>query len=93
MTIIKRRPAGRRSCATSAGSDSRTATRSWRTRGFIGDSPDYVLNQLIETVLAKDREFLAWRGDGGGPGPRAKPARLTRAHPAIAERSPRGARS
>jgi len=22
---------------------------------------DYVLNQLIETMLAKDREFIAWR--------------------------------
>ena len=28
---------------------------------FIGDTPDYVLNQLIETTLAKDRDFVAWR--------------------------------
>jgi hypothetical protein len=28
---------------------------------FIGDTADYVLNQLIETTLAKDREFIAWR--------------------------------
>ncbi len=28
---------------------------------FIGDSVDYVLNQLIETTLAKDRDFVAWR--------------------------------
>ena len=28
---------------------------------FIGESPDYVLNQLIQTTLAKDRDFLAWR--------------------------------
>ena len=28
---------------------------------FIGDTADYVLNQLIETTIAKDREFLAWR--------------------------------
>ena len=28
---------------------------------FIGDTADYVANQLIETTLAKDREFLAWR--------------------------------
>jgi hypothetical protein len=25
---------------------------------FIGDSVDYVLNQLIETTLVKDRDFL-----------------------------------
>jgi len=28
---------------------------------FIGDTADYVVNQLIETVIAKDREFVAWR--------------------------------
>ena len=28
---------------------------------FIGDTADYVLNQLIETTIVKDREFLAWR--------------------------------
>ena len=28
---------------------------------FIGDTPDYVLNQLIETTIAKDREFVGWR--------------------------------
>ena len=30
---------------------------------FIGDTADYVANQLIETTLAKDREFLAWRAE------------------------------
>jgi hypothetical protein len=28
---------------------------------FIGDAVDYVLNQLIETTLVKDRDFLVWR--------------------------------
>jgi hypothetical protein len=28
---------------------------------FIGDTPDYVLNQLIDTTIAKDKEFVAWR--------------------------------
>ena len=30
---------------------------------FIGDTADYVLNQLIETTLAKDRDFVAWRAE------------------------------
>ena len=30
---------------------------------FIGESAEYVLNQLLETVLAKDREFVAWRAE------------------------------
>src|SRR5262249_11232613 len=29
---------------------------------FLGESPEYVLNQLIDTVLARDKEFLQWRG-------------------------------
>ncbi len=28
---------------------------------FIGESVDYVANQLIATTLPKDREFAAWR--------------------------------
>lgn len=30
---------------------------------FIGDTADYVLNQLIDTTISKDREFIAWRAD------------------------------
>jgi hypothetical protein len=30
---------------------------------FIGDSVDYELNRLIETTLAKDRDFIVWRAD------------------------------
>jgi hypothetical protein len=30
---------------------------------FIGESAEYVLNQLLETVLAKDKEFMAWRAE------------------------------
>jgi hypothetical protein len=30
---------------------------------FIGDTTDYVLNQLLATTLAKDRDFLAWQAE------------------------------
>lgn len=30
---------------------------------FIGDTADYVANQLIETTIARDREFVAWRAE------------------------------
>jgi len=30
---------------------------------FIGDTPDYVLNQLLATTLAKDRDFIAWQAE------------------------------
>ena len=34
---------------------------------FIGDTADYVMNQLIETTIAKDREFVAWRAEHAPP--------------------------
>jgi hypothetical protein len=30
---------------------------------FIGDTTDYVLNQLLATTLAKDKDFLAWQAE------------------------------
>jgi hypothetical protein len=41
---------------------------------FLGESPEYVLNQLIDTVLARDKEFVQWRTehhDSFVPGARA----------------------
>jgi len=28
---------------------------------FVDEDTDYIVNQLVETVLAKDKEFAAWR--------------------------------
>ena len=46
---------------------------------FIGDSPDYVINQLIDATLARDRDFVAWRAEhatatGQVAGPASGPA-------------------
>jgi len=41
---------------------------------FISDTPDYVLNALIDATLAKDREFLAWRAEQP-PSPIVQPTR------------------
>ena len=32
---------------------------------FLGESTDYVLNEVIDTMLAKDKEFLNWRAEHG----------------------------
>lgn len=32
---------------------------------FIGDSADYVLNQLLDGTLGKDKDFLSWRTEQG----------------------------
>jgi hypothetical protein len=34
---------------------------------FLGDTADYVLNQLIETTIMRDREFVAWRAEHPDP--------------------------
>jgi hypothetical protein len=35
---------------------------------FIGEPTEYVLNELIDTVLAKDKDFVKWRAEHPGPG-------------------------
>jgi hypothetical protein len=65
---------------------------------FLGEPTEYVLNQLIESKLAKDKEFVQWRTehpDSYAPRPasaskrikrsKSAPARL-RDTPAIGER-------
>lgn len=34
---------------------------------FLAEPPEYVLNQMIETLLARDREFVSWRERNPGP--------------------------
>lgn len=50
---------------------------------FLGESTDYVLNEVIDTVLAKDKEFLAWRAENSSsfvpPPPANQPVRRRRA--------------
>ncbi len=50
---------------------------------FIGDTIDYVLNQLIETTITRDREFVAWRAEHPDPIGAASP-RLAPTAPAVA---------
>jgi len=33
---------------------------------FIAEPTEYVLNQLVETVLGKDKDFQAWREENPG---------------------------
>ena len=33
---------------------------------FLGESTEYVLNQVIDTVLARDKEFVRWRASHQG---------------------------
>jgi len=42
---------------------------------FIDDTVDYVLNQLIDRTLLKDRDFLAWRTEQPAVSPAAPTGR------------------
>ncbi|MEP7307336.1 MAG: hypothetical protein ABJA98_17645 [Acidobacteriota bacterium] len=48
---------------------------------FIGDTVDYVLNQLIATTLVKDRDFVEWRAEQPIPTQTAKLAPRRPARP------------
>jgi hypothetical protein len=51
---------------------------------FLGEPTDYVLNQLVEAVLAKDKDFVAWRVHHAGsfvPAKQAQSQPRTRAEP------------
>lgn len=59
---------------------------------FLGEDPEYVVNQLIDDVLAKDRDFVKWRADHRGPfAPRAAAARSPDARRRAAAREVRTA--
>jgi len=58
---------------------------------FIGEPTEYVLNQLIETVLARDKDFQAWRADNPGshvPKPGGRPMRRNRPFAPVAVAQP-----
>lgn len=58
---------------------------------FIGEPTEYVLNQLVETVLAKDKDFQGWRGEHPGshvPKPGSRPMRRNRPFAPVAVRQP-----
>jgi hypothetical protein len=58
---------------------------------FIGESTEYVLNQLVETVLATDRDFQTWRADHPGThAPKPGSRRTGRARPFAAAIPARG---
>lgn len=61
---------------------------------FIGESTEYVLNQLVETVLARDKDFQAWRAEHPGshvPKPGSRPLRRNRPFAPVAVSAPRAA--
>ena len=60
---------------------------------FLGEPTDYVVNQLVETVLARDKEYVAWREQHTESFTPPKPDAARRRGPgtAVAPRTPHAA--
>ena len=63
MSVIKPRTRGKRLVKFGTRLDQENQETLYAYAAFLGESTEYVLNQLIDTVLAKDKEFVRWRAD------------------------------
>ena len=80
MPLIKPRTRGKQVVRQIVRLDRETNETLFAYAQFLGESTDYVLNQVVDTVLAKDKEFQAWRTEHGEsfvprPGSRSHRAR------------------
>jgi hypothetical protein len=84
MPLIKPRTRGKQMVRRIVRLDRETNETLFAYAHFLGESTDYVLNEVIDTVLAKDKEFQAWRAENSAsfvPSPPASqpvPKRRTR---------------
>src|SRR5438094_6101517 len=61
MSVIKPRTRGKRLVRHRTRLDQQNNETLYAYAQFLGESPEYVLNQVIDTVLAKDKDFVRWR--------------------------------
>src|SRR5437762_12202908 len=61
MPLIKPRTRGKQIVRYIARLDRENLEALYAYAEFLGEPPDYVMNQLIDTVLAKDKDFSTWR--------------------------------
>ena len=79
MPLIKPRTRGKQVVRRIVRLDRETNETLFAYAHFLGESTDYVLNEVIDTVLAKDKEFQAWRVEHSDsfvpPSPARQPAK------------------
>ena len=61
MPLIKPRTRGKQFVRHRTRLDRENTETLYAYARFLGESTEYVLNQVIDTVLAKDKEFVQWR--------------------------------
>jgi hypothetical protein len=81
MAVIKPRTRGKQMVKHRTRLDRENTKTLYAYAQFLGESTEYVLNQVIDTVLARDREFVQWRADNPGsfvPGKQNRPGAAKR---------------
>ena len=63
MALIKPRTRGKQLVRHRTRLDRETNETLYAYAHFLGESTEYVLNQVIDTVLGKDKDFLQWRAE------------------------------
>ena len=63
MSVIKPRTRGKELVRHITRLDRENNETLYAYARFLGEPSEYVLNQLVESVLGKDKEFLAWRAE------------------------------
>lgn len=61
MPLIKPRTRGKQLVKHRTRLDRENNETLYAYAAFLGESTEYVLNQVIDTVLARDKEFIQWR--------------------------------
>ena len=67
MPVIKPRTRGKHIVRHIARLDRENLETLYAYATFLSEPPDYVLNQVIDTLLGRDKEFTAWREQHPGP--------------------------
>jgi hypothetical protein len=63
MSLIKPRTRGKHRVQHRTRLDRENHETLYAYAAFIGEDVEYVLNELIDSVLAKDKEFVSWRAE------------------------------
>jgi hypothetical protein len=63
MALIKPRTRGKRLVRHRTRLDWETNETLYAYAHFIGEPTEYVINQVIDTVLGRDKDFLQWRAE------------------------------
>ena len=67
MPVIKARTRGKHVVRHITRLDRENVETLFAYAAFLGEPAEYVLNQVIDTLLARDKEFVAWRESNPGP--------------------------